>query len=597
VAKIPGVPTLEPVNQPMMSPQEAGREGEVISQMGSETNDIAVTGLDFDLFLKKAQQNVDERAFQNQAHALVLNYQDQLSKTTNSRDVEAITKQAHDDLNSLATQTWAKSPAAVSIQMQATGLAPELQHLGNVKTADLQIKESAVQTNIQMQTLLPQLVDATRNGDKAQANYINGYIDHIQDGRLSAGLITQAQADIEKNAIQIQLRKQLNDAAISSADPKERQAAIAQLKSGGSGPLNLEGLAAGDIAALRTQAESTNERLNNLNEAQNLNRDLNKVQNAFAAPEYKENYEARVNSLQDGDWLQQHGIVSEDGSADRVMAEKLIAETNRQRAEWEKERSDRDDKAAEKISPLIDENKISLGELNTVLDQQEGISPKVRAQLVRQWRENTNENIRLGNESYEVKQRAKAQRSQDAYGDWMMRIAGGEIPSDADIRTTPGISKADALAALSYRDKAKADKPYQGGLTIISTAFPQTSIMAPEQQSLQHQYFLKTVQAYDQEINAHPDEDKSAIATKLVMPGIVRDAIMKSVPSAVVGHLSMWQRLTTGNYAVEGFPSAEVRGIAPTSQKTTQTFTDGGRTYRIPADQVEEFKKDHPNAR
>lgn len=532
MAKIPGVPTIDPVDKPMESPAEAGKVGAAIAGLGEATQDVVQTGFQVELFLKKAQQNVDETTFQNNAHALMLQYQDALAKTTNSRDVAAVTKEYQDNLQA-NVKRWEKSPALIQIQQQADGLTPQLTHLGTVKTADLQVKESAVQSEIQKQTLLPQLVNAVRNGDKATEDFINGAMDHQYAEREKAGLISHAQVELEKNADQIRFRTQLNESYIESNDPKERLSAIAQLKSGGSGPLNLEGLAAGDIAALRVQAESKNRELDNLAEAGNLNKALNVTQAAFSAPEYKNNYEARVNSLQDGDWLTKHGIVAPDGSPDRVMAEKLIAETNRQRGEWEKERADRDEKAINKIEPLIIGNSLSRGQL-VQISQQEQLSPRAYAAVLAKWDENQRYNHQVATEGRILANQERQQRSQDVAAGFNLLIAQGGVPSVHDILTTPGMTKADQSTVIERAKRAREDKPYQEGLSIISNAYPvNTKKMTPEQQNQQNEMYLRTAQAYDQEINAHPDEDKSAIAGKLVMPSIVRTAIQKSVPSTV----------------------------------------------------------------
>ena len=57
MAKVPGVPTLEPVAQPTMSPQEAGKVGQSISQMGDVGQDLTQEQAGLSLFMKKAQQN------------------------------------------------------------------------------------------------------------------------------------------------------------------------------------------------------------------------------------------------------------------------------------------------------------------------------------------------------------------------------------------------------------------------------------------------------------------------------------------------------------------------------------------------------------
>ena len=451
-----------------MSPQEAGRPGEAISQMGEVSNDNTLQQANVLLFMKKAQQNVDETEFQNKAHALVLQYQEKLAKTTNSRDVPDVQKQAQDDLNALVMQR-SKSPALVEIQQQAQGLLPQLQHLGVMKTGDLQVKESAIESTIQKQTLLPQLVNAVRNGDKATETFINGAMDHQYAQREEAGLISHADVEKEKLADQIQFRQQLNESYISSADPKERLASIQQLKTGGSGPLNLEGLAAGDIAALRTQAEATNEHLNNLAEAGNLNKALNTVDNAFQAPQYKNNYEARINSLQDGDWLTKHGIVAEDGTPDRAMADKLIAETTRQRAEAEKVQTDNDNKALDKYSPMIDAHKISRGQI----DQIPGLSPRARSVLEREWnqeqarsREEWRMERSMGIAERQEKKQEEDDKSAKIYGQVSLEIAAGKVYEPMDIREMDGLTPKDKVQLLG---DVKDQNPYvKDGLNKIS---------------------------------------------------------------------------------------------------------------------------------
>lgn len=584
---IPGVPTLNPVDKSQQSPVIAGKPGEAISQLGEVDNGIAQTGLGLDLYIKRAQQSVDDVTFQNQAAAAVSQYQEQLAKTPNSRDIPDVTKAARDNMNSLAKE-WGKSPAAVSIQMQADGLLPKLDHLGQVRGIDLMGKEWDAQTDIQMQTLLPQLVTAKRNGDEAQMQYITGYMDHIFEDGKSKGLITEADKELATNKIQIQYRQQLNESYISSADPKERQAAISQLKTGGDGPLNLSGLAAGDVAALRTQAESKNEQLDNLAESANLNRDLNIVQNAFSAPQYQNNYEARINSLQDGEWLQQNGILSDDGSPNRVMAEKLIAETNRQRAEHEKVVADNDDKVANQLAPLIDENKLSIGQLNTALDQTPNISPKVRASLVAKWRANENENFHIRNESYEITQQMKRQKSEDVSADFNLRMSQNIIPSEADILSTPGLSKGDQSTLIARADKARNEGPYASALSIVGNAYTLNKKQTPSQQNRQNAYYNATVKTLDQELAAHPGEDPSAIASKLVMPGIVRNSILNSIPYIEATPPSMWQRFTNfvdGDKTPTTTPAAATSS-APKTFRVREKAT--GRTGIIPASEYDE---------
>lgn len=597
MAQIPSIPTLDPVDKPYMNPREAGKPGAAISEAGDRGVDAAISGLDMLGHIREAQKNVDELAAQNELNAADEAYQVQLAKTTNSRDVEEVTKQHNDTLNSIANR-WSNSPAVVEIQMHAESLIPRSDHLGQMKQIDLMGKEFDVQTTAQLKTLLPQLVTARRNGDKGTEDYINGYVNSIFDKGIKSGIVTDAQKQFGIAAFQEGMRKQLNESYITSADPKERQQAIAQLKSGGNGPLDLTGLAAGDVRAMSDHAEQVNEELNRRAESQSLNGDLGKMSALFSAPEYKDNYEAQIKSLQDGDWLKENGFVSEDGKPNFVRSEQLQQEVNRMRAERQKEQEDNDTKGLEKIEPLIIGNQMSRAKLVQV-SQQIGLSPRAYNAALAKWDENNRYNHQVAVEGRQLADQERKEKSQEAAADWTLRIAQGAVPSDADIRTTPGLSKADTVEVTGYRDRAMKDKPYQGGMTIISSAYPQTSKMTPAQKGQQQEYYLRTMQAYDQEINAHPEEDKSVIASKLVMPGIVRNAILDSVPGYVAPRTAgIWERLSDTASRAQNFlegktpPAAQGGTIAPSSQlQTPKTIRvkekSTGRMGTIPASEYD----------
>lgn len=163
MARISGVPTLDPISKPTESPAQAGRPGEAISSLGESVNDDTLQEQSLNLLKKRAQQSVDEIAAQNQAHAAVLQYEDQLAKTPNSRDVPDVTKAAQDTLNGIAKE-WSKSPASVSIQQQVDGLMPQLNHLGDTRGIDLMGKELKINLNYQAESLAGDYAAGNRDG-------------------------------------------------------------------------------------------------------------------------------------------------------------------------------------------------------------------------------------------------------------------------------------------------------------------------------------------------------------------------------------------------------------------------------------------------
>ena len=393
--QIPGVPTLEPVAKPMMSPREAGKPGLAIAEMGDEVGSMAQESQGLVTKKREAQMTVDKVAAQNQYAAADEQYQIQLKKTQNSRDIEGVVQQHQDALNDIAKQ-WGKSPAAVEIQMYGDGLRPRAQHLGDVREIDLMGKEWNTQTDLQLQSLMPQLVSAQRNGDRELSGQILSHVGSLYDEAVRKGLISKDDKDLALSAFRIGVQKQLNEASINSANPAERLQAIAQLKSGGSGPLDLTNLAPGDVSAMRVHAEETNQRLDNLAESQNLNAKLNIMNNAFQAPEFKHNFEAQQNALEDPKWLQRNGIVDANGTPDLVTAKKLSAEVERERTFRNQEQLDRDEKVIEKYSPSIDENKMSRADIDALPDEAHGgISNRARAQMIRQWTQNNTLNRQM----------------------------------------------------------------------------------------------------------------------------------------------------------------------------------------------------------
>ena len=486
--QIPGVPTIQPVDQPYMSPREAGRPGAAVAEIGDEAQSDALQSQQVQGRIRQAQKSVDQVAFQNQAKAAFDQYQVELKKTQNSRDVPDLVNKTRDDLNAL-TKQWAKSPAYMEIQQQAQSLIPEVSTHGELRSVDLMSKEWNAQIDIQKQTLLPQLAGAIRNGDTEQATYIQSYINHQYDEAQKNGLISDADRRVDMAAQQIVVRKQLNEAAITSANPGERKQAIAQLKNGGSGPLDLNGLAPGDIGALREHAIETDQTLNRLAEAGNLNAKLNIVHNAFQAPEFKNNFEAQEKALDDPQWLEQNGIVDESGKPDLVMAEKISAEAVRQEEYRKKEQVDKDEKVVEKFSPAIDENKMSRADIDALPNEsQGGISNRARAQLVRQWTQNNTINRQMATMDRQEAARYQQETSdENKVADLYSRIASGELVDPLEIRTASGLTKGDKAQLLGAIQTAKVEPDFRGAITILNDSIPvikEPKNATPEQHDL-----------------------------------------------------------------------------------------------------------------
>ena len=192
---IPGVPTLDPVNQPLMNPAESGRVGGSVAQLGEAGEDAAYQQQGLNLFIKKAQEHVDTLAARNELDAAYTQMQDQLAKTPNSRDVPDVIQQAQKNVNEISAK-WSKSPAAISIQMDADALRPSMTHVGTVRQVDLMGKEFKVTINQQGERLAGEY--ASGNRDAATAAF-NASV----DGGVSTGLVGDVEATEMKRQFQI----------------------------------------------------------------------------------------------------------------------------------------------------------------------------------------------------------------------------------------------------------------------------------------------------------------------------------------------------------------------------------------------------------
>lgn len=150
--RIPGVPELDPVNQPTMSPQEASRGAEAVSRLGEEANQSVLSAFDLEMYIKKAQQHVDSLAAQNDLAKVYADTQNQLSKTQNSRDVDGVIQSANENLNEVSKR-WSTSPASIQIQQSADSLRPDLSRIGTVRQVDLMGKEFNITLDKQAEIL------------------------------------------------------------------------------------------------------------------------------------------------------------------------------------------------------------------------------------------------------------------------------------------------------------------------------------------------------------------------------------------------------------------------------------------------------------
>jgi len=263
------------------------------------------------------------------------------------------------------------------------------------------------------------------------------------------GTMTQDQADAHFDKWLKDSKMDTIGALANSPKPADRQAVIAQLKSG-NGPL-VDGMNLAERNTTLTAAEHEDHELTEMAGAQDLRGVLNNMHDAFEKFPYTNNgkgdYEARENAVDDGDFLKSIGAVTPDGKPDRVMGEKLQQEVTRQRAEWEKEQSDKDQKILSKYVPNV--MKMSESQV-TSLGEKEGLSPRGISSLEIERKRQVNEATDRGRSAHLYAMQMEQATSEQTLTRIRLGLEGADLPTPTDLL------KMVANKKLTYRDMKEA---------------------------------------------------------------------------------------------------------------------------------------------
>ena len=218
--RIPGVPNLDPVNLPTMSPQEASIGAEAVSRLGSEANESVLSSFDLEMYIKKAQQHIDSLAAQNELSQVYVDTQNQLSKTQNSRDIDGVIQSGNQNLNDVSKR-WSTSPAAIQIQQSADSLRPDLSRIGTVRQVDLMGKEFKITLDQQAEVLAGSYAQDRASG--GSGNMALGAFSEAVRGGVQTGLV----GDVEAGEYVRQFRQKGQELqiknGISNANPEVNQ--------------------------------------------------------------------------------------------------------------------------------------------------------------------------------------------------------------------------------------------------------------------------------------------------------------------------------------------------------------------------------------
>jgi len=465
VPEIPTItaPTLTP--PPEMNPRIAGEPGRAMANAAEQMGSVAEMGFHVAEKLQEAQETVDVKMGEVGIDKLEADAHAAIGKATTPEQMQDIQRgfeeQAQEAVNSQ------KNPK----------VSRALQFYGAHKSIGIQDLATARQAKVTTENDLAanDMLGTKYSGDYVLAAAAGGDTTMAENDEkillassVKHGTMTQEKADAHYDKWLKASKMDTIGALANSPKPADRQAVIAQLKSG-NGPL-VDGMNLAERNTNLRTAEKIDNELTEMAGAQNLNSVLNNMHDAFGKFPYTNNgkgdYEARENAVDDGDFLKSIGAVDSNGKPDRVMGEKLQQEVTRQRAEWEKEQSDKDQNIIAKHIP----NVMKMSEAQVTALGSEGLSPRGISALEMERKRQIAE-IRSSN--LQERALARQEATEDSYelvarlGSQPGYLTRNDIPDL--MKNNPKMKYSDALHVVEMRS-AQSDPNFQSAMKIFEDA-------------------------------------------------------------------------------------------------------------------------------
>jgi hypothetical protein len=452
-----------------MNPRIAGEPGAAMANAAEQMGDVAQQGYQFAEKLRQARNVVDVQKGEIGIGLLEKQAQEALKTAGTDEQKQAIQQGFQEQAQEHIAQ-YKDPKVGEALRLYSASKSADLQGLVLTKKADDLIKDAKA-TNI-------------LTGEKNSQEYVQAAASHLDtslvEGKeelwlaslVHTAVLTEGEAKLEYDDWLRKAKLGTISALANSPNPAERQGIIAMLGPDGKGPL-VDGM---DLAqrnnALKAAKDADREQ-NNLAKAQNLNGVLNKMHEEFKPFPYTKadgngDYEARINAAEnDDDFARRIGAVMPDGSINREMLEKeVVPEINRQRAEWEKEQSDKDQGIIAKYVPDV----MKMSESQVTALGKEGLSPRGISALEME-RKRQIADIR----SRDLQERALARQeaTENSYelvarlGSQPGYLTRNDIPDL--MKSNPKMKYSDALHVVEMRS-AQSDPNFQSAMKIFEDA-------------------------------------------------------------------------------------------------------------------------------
>jgi hypothetical protein len=441
-----------------MNPRIAGEPGRAIANAAEQMGSVAEMGFHVAQKMQEAQEAVDVKQGEIAIDALEAQAHGAIGKATTPEQMQDI-QRGFEEQAQAAVNSQKNPKVSRALQFYGAHKSIGIQDLATIRQAKV-ITENDLAANDMLGTKYSgdYVLAAASGGDTTLAENDERI---LLASSVKHGTMTQEQADDHFDKWLKASKMDTIGALANSPKSADRQAVISQLKSG-NGPL-VDGMNLAERNTTLTAAEHKDHELTEMAGAQNLNGVLNNMHDAFGKFPYTNNgkgdYEARENAVDDGDFLKSIGAVTPDGKPDRVMGEKLQQEVTRQRAEWEKEQSDKDQNIIAKYIP----NVMKMSEAQVTALGSEGLSPRgisaLEMERKRQIAESrSSKRQQAAEDSYELVARLG---SQPGY------LTRNDIPDL--MKSNPKMKYSDALHVVEMRS-AQADPNFQSAMKIFEDA-------------------------------------------------------------------------------------------------------------------------------
>lgn len=530
MARIPGVPTLDPIELPRESPQQAGRPGEAVQESAQSVQD----DLQLQNHIREAQKQVDTLSARNQLNAAYTQMQDRLAKTKNSGDVPGVVQQTQDTLNEISRQ-WSKSPAVVSIQQDAESLRPSVEHLGTVAQVKLMGDEFNINLAQQSTVFAEDYATARTVGDgQKEQSALNAFTQAVNGG-VKTGLIgaVEAQDTIRKfreSGQELQIAK-----AIENADPKANQAIFDEMNAH---PENFPDVPAEKMSAYKEHAQSAVEshiRLQQWADGQMAtNTMLRPLINQWTNPATGQFDEEKAL----GDVAEQFRT----GKISVYAQDALTKGINAYAADKDGANKKQADQFQDSIVKLFHDHKYA--EADAKLEQgRPWLEQNDFGELYKGLLNYGDTQLRTeraeGREERSLELAERQDRSYATFGRLQLSLAQGHLYTDTQILNMVGtgpnqLLPQQAQEAMNLVHSYQKDPDYQSALSLLSSSFPPPAKLAAtadadevsayaDTSARQEKAIAMTYEAWQKRVNENPTEDKLKVMRDVMQPAIQKN--------------------------------------------------------------------------